>query len=152
MGIKGTDHKVTVSNEYCHDSLELFICKAVIIDTPQGTIELLQKNIEIKLKDQVITINPGEYPPPCKRSSLSNAEIFSEGVFTIVRVFSRQDPFKPLYEVGLRVSVFLRDVAIVLPSSLSNGLTVWRSRIMCSPWISFSVFPCTTPIPIHLFI
>lgn len=100
MGIKGTDHKVTVSNEYCHDSLELYICKAVIIDTPKGTIELLQKNIEIKLKNRKITINPGEYPPPCKRSDLSNAEIFSEGVFTIVRVFSIQDPFKPLYEVG----------------------------------------------------
>lgn len=100
MGIKGTEHKVTVSNEYCPDSLELYICKAVQIDTPQGTIELLQKSIVIKLKDREITIDPGEYPSPCTRSSLQDAEIFSEGVFTIVRVFSPQDPFKPLYEVG----------------------------------------------------
>ena len=100
MGIKGTDHTVTISNEYCEDSLELLICKAVQIQTAKGTIKLLQKSIGIKTKNYEKEINPGEYPQPCQRSSVRDAEIFSIGLFTIVRVFSSDDPFKPLYEVG----------------------------------------------------
>lgn len=101
MKINGKENDVvSVSNEECLDSLELQMCKKVLIETKKGDIELFQKTIKITLKDgSLIEYTPGDYPEPCSSSALNNVEIFSKGLFTIVRVFSPNDPFKPLYEV-----------------------------------------------------
>ena len=100
MKIKGTTHQIKVSNEPCKESFELLICKKVLITTDRGQIELLQKDIKVTKDGNTRDIGPGKYPQPCEYSGLPYTEIFSEGVFTFVRVFKPSDPFFPMYEVG----------------------------------------------------
>ena len=100
MEIKGTPNKISATNEECLDSLELQMCKKVLIETKKGTVELFQKNIKITLNSGLIVeYTPGDYPQPCSSSALTNVEIFSKGLFIIVRVFEMYNPFSPLYEV-----------------------------------------------------
>ena len=96
MAIKNTAHSIVVSKEECQDTIELVMCKKVVINTEEGTVELFQKNIQIAGR----SYPPGQYPSPCKFSGMRNVEVFSRGLFTIVRVFSAQDRFVPLYEVS----------------------------------------------------
>ena len=99
MIIKDTSHNVKVSNVDCKDSIELLICKKVVVTTEYGKVELLQK--DIKITDGISAeIGPGDYPEPCVFSSLPYTEIFSEGLFTFVRVFDPTDRFVPLYTVS----------------------------------------------------
>ena len=101
MSIKNTAHTITISNEECKDTWELVMCKNVLIETEKGTVELIQKDIRVTPKHKPpMDYNPGNYPQPCQSSSLPYTEIFSRGVFTVVRVFNPQDPFQPLYEVS----------------------------------------------------
>ena len=99
MFIKNTPHNVRVSNVKCKDSIELLMCKKVVVTTEYGKVELLQK--DIKITDGISAeIGPGDYPEPCVFSSLPYTEIFSEGLFTFVRVFDPTDRFVPLYTVS----------------------------------------------------
>ena len=100
MSIKSTAHTVDVSNVRCKDTIELLMCKKVVVTTEYGKVELLQKDITITVNGDTIKILPGEYPEPCVFSSLPHTEIFSEGVFTFVRVFSPADRVVPLYLVS----------------------------------------------------
>ena len=98
-----TPNKVIASNEECVNSIELQMCKKVLIETKGGTIELFQKNIKITIDkgygSEIVEYNPGDYPQPCSPSALTNVEIFSKGLFIIVRVFARFNPFLPMFEV-----------------------------------------------------
>ena len=101
MEIKGTKHHVKVSNQECGVSFELLMCKKVVITTEYGTVELFQKYITITdLVGKTTVIPPGMYPEPCHYSILKYTEIFSEGLYTIVRVFDPNDRFIPLYMVS----------------------------------------------------
>ena len=100
MFIKNTAHNVRVSNVKCKDSIELLICKKVVVTTEYGRVELLQKDITITVKGASSIISPGHYPEPCVFSSLPHTEIFSEGLYTFVRVFSPADRVVPLYLVS----------------------------------------------------
>ena len=100
MIIKDTSHNVKVSNVDCKDSIELLICKKVVVTTEYGKVELLQKDITITVNGNSAVIGPGDYPEPCVFSSLPYTEIFSEGLFTFVRVFDPTDRFVPLYTVS----------------------------------------------------
>ena len=100
MIIKDTSHNVKVSNVDCKDSIELLICKKVVVTTEYGKVELLQKDITITVNGNSAVIGPGDYPEPCGFSSLPYTEIFSEGLFTFVRVFDPTDRFVPLYTVS----------------------------------------------------
>ena len=100
MIIKDTSHNVKVSNVDCKDSIELLICKKVVVTTEYGKVELLQKDITITVDGNSAVIGPGDYPEPCFFSSLPYTEIFSEGLFTFVRVFDPTDRFVPLYTVS----------------------------------------------------
>ena len=100
MLIKNTSHNVRVSNVRCKDSIELLMCKKVVVTTKYGKVELLQKDITITLKGTPNVIGPGNYPEPCVLSSLPHTEIFSVGLFTFVRVFSPDDRVVPLYLVS----------------------------------------------------
>ena len=83
------------------------MCKKILIETKHGIIELFQKTIRIKLKGGgIVDYTPGDYPQPCSYSALTNVEIFSKGLFIIVRVFDEHNPFLPLYEV--RSDIFTR--------------------------------------------
>lgn len=104
MKIKATMHQIKVSNEYCKESFELLICKKVVITTDYGQIELLQKDIKITKGGNTTEIGPGEYPQPCEYNGLPYTEIFSEGVFTFVRVFKPSNRISPMYEVGYSMS------------------------------------------------
>lgn len=100
MQIKGTPNRISTSNEECVDSLELQMCKKVLIETAKGNVELFQKNIRITLNNGLIVdYTPGDYPQPCSSSALNNVEISSVGLFMIVRVFDRYNPILPLFEV-----------------------------------------------------
>jgi len=98
-----TPNKIIAENEECADSIELQMCKKVLIETKGGTIELFQKNIKITIDkghgSEIVEYTPGDYPQPCSPSALTNVEIFSRGLFIIVRVFARFNPFLPMYEV-----------------------------------------------------
>ena len=100
MFIKNTSHNVRVSNVKCKDSIELLMCKKVVVTTEYGKVELLQKDITITVNGNSAVIGPGDYPEPCGFSSLPYTEIFSEGLFTFVRVFDPTDRFVPLYTVS----------------------------------------------------
>ena len=100
MFIKKTPHNVRVSNVKCKDSIELLICKKVVVTTEYGKVELLQKDITMTVNGNSAVIGPGDYPEPCVFSSLPYTEIFSEGLFTFVRVFDPTDRFVPLYTVS----------------------------------------------------
>jgi len=105
--IKNTRNKISVSNVECVDSLELQMCKKVLIETKSGTVEPFQKTVRITLKGgKIVEYTPGDYPQPCSSSALNNVEIFSKGLFMIVRVFDEYNPFLPLYEV--RSGIFTR--------------------------------------------
>lgn len=107
MAIKGTPNKISATNQECIDSLELQMCKKVLIETKKGTIELFQKTVKITLNGgQIVEYTPGDYPQPCSSSALHNVEIFSKGLFMIVRVFDEFNRFSPLYEV--RCGIFTR--------------------------------------------
>ena len=83
------------------------MCKKILIETKQGTVELFQKNIRITLKDgKIEEYTPGDYPQPCSSSVLTNVEIFSKGLFITVRVFDEYNRLSPLYEV--RSGIFTR--------------------------------------------
>ena len=100
MFIKNIAHNVRVSNVKCKDSIELLMCKKVVVTTEYGKVELLQKDITITVNGKSTVIGPGDYPEPCVFSSLPYTEIFSEGLFTFVRVFSPDNRFVPLYLVS----------------------------------------------------
>ena len=100
MFIQNKSHNVRVSNVKCKDSIELLICKKVVVTTEYGKVELLQKDITITVNGNSAVIGPGDYPEPCGFSSLPYTEIFSEGLFTFVRVFDPTDRFVPLYTVS----------------------------------------------------
>lgn len=117
MLIKGTKNTVSVANEPCVDSLELQMCKKVVIETGEGSIELFQRTIKIETEDSSTQYVPGTYPEPCTRSVLDNAEIFSMGLFIIVRVFNPNDPFKPLFEVCQNCCNFIFLINHILQSS-----------------------------------
>lgn len=104
MRIKATAHQIKVSNEECKETFELLICKKVVITTDYGQIELLQKDIKITKGGNTTEIGPGEYPQPCEYNGLPYTEIFSEGVFTFVRVFKPSNRISPMYEVGYSMS------------------------------------------------
>lgn len=107
MEIKGTPNKISAENVECEDSLELQICKKVLIETKKGTVELLQKKIRITLKktNQIVDYDPGDYPQPCTSSALDNVEITSVGLFIVVRVYDLSNRLKPLYEVSWYIFV-----------------------------------------------
>lgn len=105
MLIQNTRNKVTVSNELCKDSFELLMCKKVVIETDEGKVELSQKDIKVIVNDVSRDYFPGDYPQPCGYSTLKNVEIFSKGLFVVVRVFNPYNPFQPLYEVSQLVMV-----------------------------------------------
>ena len=100
MFITNKSHNVRVSNVKCKDSIELLMCKKVVVTTEYGKVELLQKDITITVNGNSAVIGPGDYPEPCGFSSLPYTEIFSEGLFTFVRVFDPTDRFVPLYTVS----------------------------------------------------
>ena len=100
MFIQNKSHNVRVSNVKCKDSIELLMCKKVVVTTEYGKVELLQKDITITVNGNSAVIGPGDYPEPCGFSSLPYTEIFSEGLFTFVRVFDPTDRFVPLYTVS----------------------------------------------------
>ena len=100
MAIKNTAHTVSVSNVKCKDTMELLMCKKIIVTTDYGQVELFQKNITITASGDTIKILPGNYPEPCVFSSLPHTEIFSVGLFTFVQVFSPADRVVPLYVVS----------------------------------------------------
>lgn len=101
MSIANTLNKVTVSNELCKDSFELLMCKKVVIETDQGSVELSQKDIKVTSNGNSRDFFPGDYPQPCGYNAiLNNVEIFSKGLFIIVRVFNPDNRFQPLYEVS----------------------------------------------------
>ena len=100
MFIQNKSHNVRVSNVKCKDSIELLVCKKVVVTTEYGKVELLQKDITITVNGNSAVIGPGDYPEPCGFSSLPYTEIFSEGLFTFVRVFDPTDRFVPLYTVS----------------------------------------------------
>lgn len=98
-----TPNKIIAENEECVDSIELQMCKKVTIETKGGTIKLFQKTIQITIDkghgSEIVEYTPGDYPQPCSPSALTNVEIFSKGLFIIVRVFAQFNPFKPMFEV-----------------------------------------------------
>jgi len=107
MEIKNTQNKISATNVECKDSLELQMCKKILIETEEGTVELFQKTIQITLGDgKKANYTPGNYPQPCSISALINVEIFSKGLFIIVRVFAEGNRLLPLYEV--RSGIFTR--------------------------------------------
>ena len=107
MEIKGTPNKISATNQECVDSIELQMCKKILIETVKGKIELFQKTVKITLNGgRPVVYNPGDYPQPCSSSALHNVEIFSKGLFMIVRVFDEFNRFSPLYEV--RNGIFTR--------------------------------------------
>lgn len=107
MEIKGTHNKISATNEECLDSLELQMCKKILIETKKGSIELFQKTVRITLSGgEIVDYTPGDYPQPCSSSALHNVEIFSKGLFMIVRVFHENNRLLLLYEV--RNGIFTR--------------------------------------------
>ena len=130
MQIYGKNFKVFVENEDCEKSIELQMCKKVIIQISNtNSIELFQKKIKVTKNDDITEYPPGEYPQPCDTgTALDNVELFSMGLFMVVRVFDRFDPYNVHFQVSFHFTWAFRkltyELKFGLPFYIPSQITI----------------------------